>query len=78
LPAAVRLKQLALAQARRRFPDLGQLEALRDLELGGTVQPGEKLTLALTRRGQCEVDFSLRGAQRAACSGTFQFAEREP
>ncbi len=78
LPAAVQLNQIALAQARRRFPDLGPLEALRELELGGAVQPGEKLTLALTRRSPHEVDFTLRGAQRAACCGTFRFAEREP
>jgi acyl-coenzyme A synthetase/AMP-(fatty) acid ligase len=78
LQAAVQLHQIALLQVRQRFPDLGRLEALCDLEFGSPVRSGDKLTLALTRRTPLEVDFALRADQRAASSGTFRFAERQP
>jgi acyl-coenzyme A synthetase/AMP-(fatty) acid ligase len=78
LPAAVQLNQIALAQTRKRFPDLGAVSSLRDVEVSRAVQPGDVLTLRLARRGAREVDFTLSSERERTCSGTFCFAEAEP
>jgi 4-coumarate--CoA ligase (photoactive yellow protein activation family) len=75
LPAVVQLQHIALAEARRRHPELGQLVGLKALQFGHPVQPGEELRLKLTRESEHEVGFQLTAGEQSTCSGLFQFGE---
>jgi acyl-CoA synthetase (AMP-forming)/AMP-acid ligase II len=73
LPAVVQLKHIALAQARSRYPELGELARVTSLRLDRVVRPGDALSLRLTRTGPQEVGFSLQVEAQDTCSGLFQF-----
>jgi acyl-coenzyme A synthetase/AMP-(fatty) acid ligase len=73
LPGVVLLQQLALAEARRRFPHLTRLERVSRVKFKRVVSPGESLELTLRERGAHVVMFELATNGEPTASGVLHF-----
>ncbi len=73
LPGVAQLQHLALSEARRRFPDLGQLTRMTRVKFKRLIAPGETLVLSLVRKGEHAVQFALDAEGEPAASGLFHF-----
>jgi 3-hydroxymyristoyl/3-hydroxydecanoyl-(acyl carrier protein) dehydratase len=76
LPGVAQLQHFALAEARRRFPELQVLRRVARVKFRRLLAPGETLVLALARKGETTVQFTLEtDAGQPAASGVLYFAE---
>lgn len=75
LPGVVQLKNIALTELRRRFPELGAVARVTRVKFKRIVLPGETLTLTLSRKGPLQVQFAMQVGPEAACSGIFHFRD---
>lgn len=78
LPGVVQLSQLALREARRRYPELGPLVRLTRVKFKRLVGPGEVLALSLERLGAHVVHFTLASDGQPTASGRLHFREGGP
>jgi acyl-coenzyme A synthetase/AMP-(fatty) acid ligase len=75
LPGVVQLQHFALAEARRRFPELKVLRRVVRVKFKRLLAPGETLVLQLTRKGALSVQFTLETPRgEPAASGVLHFA----
>lgn len=73
LPGVVQLQHLALAETRKRFPELRVLSRLSRVKFKRLNAPGETLVLTLVRKGPQTVQFTLEAEGQPAASGVLQF-----
>jgi acyl-coenzyme A synthetase/AMP-(fatty) acid ligase len=73
LPGVVQLNDLALREARRRWPELHALERVLALKFRSPVRPNDRLALHLERRDQDRVVFELRREGKPVSSGVLVF-----
>ncbi len=74
LPGVVQLRYLALAEARRRWPELGTVVRVTRVKFKRPITPGETLMLSVTRKRPELVEFTLSCDQEIASSGLLHFA----
>lgn len=75
LPGVVQLQHFALAEVRRRYPELQRLRRLTRVKFKRLLSPGETLVLQLVRKGATSVQFTLEtDAGLPAASGVMHFA----
>jgi 3-hydroxymyristoyl/3-hydroxydecanoyl-(acyl carrier protein) dehydratase len=73
LAGVVQLQQIALRQARRRWPELGAVARITRLKFKRLVRPGEELFLRLERKSELHVQFELDAADGPVSSGVLHF-----
>jgi 4-coumarate--CoA ligase (photoactive yellow protein activation family) len=79
LPGVVQLQQLALAEARRRYPELQALRRIVRVKFKRLISPGETLVLQLARKSETSVQFTLEtDAGTPAASGVLHFELARP
>jgi acyl-coenzyme A synthetase/AMP-(fatty) acid ligase len=76
LAGVVQLQQIALRQARRRWPELGAIARVTRVKFKRLVGPGEELFLQLARKNERQVQFELSAADGPVSSGMLHFRER--
>ncbi|HEX5660236.1 MAG TPA: AMP-binding protein [Polyangiales bacterium] len=75
LPGVVQLQYFALAEARRRYPELRALRRVVRVKFRRLLVPGETLVVLLTRKSETVVQFVLEtDAGLPAASGIMHFA----
>jgi acyl-coenzyme A synthetase/AMP-(fatty) acid ligase len=75
LAGVVQLQHLALAETRRRFPELKTLRRMVRVKFKRLLSPGETLVLQLARKSETSVQFTLEtDAGQPAASGVLHFA----
>jgi len=78
LPGVVQLQHVALAETRRRFPELSLLARVSRVKFKRLVAPGETLELSLTRKGPLSVAFAIEANGEPSASGILHFREGAP
>jgi 4-coumarate--CoA ligase (photoactive yellow protein activation family) len=78
LPGVVQLNNIALAETRRRYPELGSVERVTRVKFKRIVLPGEVLLLTIERKAPLQVQFAMRVGPEPACSGIFHFRAPAP
>ena len=73
LPGVVQLQYLALAETRRRFPQLKVLSRVTRVKFKRLIGPGETLMLSLTQKGPLTVEFEIEAHGRSSASGILHF-----
>ncbi|MDB4988871.1 MAG: hypothetical protein JWN04_4049 [Myxococcaceae bacterium] len=73
LPGVVQLQHLALAETRRRFPELKALARVTRVKFKRLVEPGSILVVSLTRKGPLTVVFNIEASGQPSASGILHF-----
>jgi 4-coumarate--CoA ligase (photoactive yellow protein activation family) len=82
LAGVVQLEQIALRQAKLRWPELGPLARVTRVKFKQLVTPSQDLFVSLARKGASQVVFEMgaraRPGARPVSSGVLHFRVREP
>ena len=79
LPGLAQLQGLVLGPARRAWPDLPALRAVRRLKFRRVVGPAMPLRVELTRTGPRRIAFAITSADRPVAEGEMEFGpEAQP
>jgi 4-coumarate--CoA ligase (photoactive yellow protein activation family) len=73
LPGVVQLQHVVLAEARRRWPDLGSVSRVTRVKFRRPISPGAALSLELSRKSDVLVEFSMRCGEHPTSSGLIHF-----
>lgn len=79
LAGAVQLSELVMPCVRALAPSLGPLREVLRLKFTGRIQPGQRVTVELSPRGDGRnVDFTIKREASACAAGTLVFGEPAP
>ena len=73
LPGVVQVNELALREARRRWPDLRVLERVLALKFRSPIRPDDRVAIHLDRKSPDRVSFELRRDGKPVSSGVLVF-----
>ncbi len=73
LAGVVQLEQIALRQARKRWPELGVVGRIARVKFKRLVVPGDELVLRLVRKDAQQVQFQLHVGTESVSSGVLYF-----
>jgi acyl-coenzyme A synthetase/AMP-(fatty) acid ligase/3-hydroxymyristoyl/3-hydroxydecanoyl-(acyl carrier protein) dehydratase len=73
LPGVVQVNELALREARRRWPDLRVLERVLALKFRSPIRPDDRVAIHLDRKSPDRVSFELRRDGKPLSSGVLVF-----